>query len=154
MSVWSTLWSVSLCCLHGAFMWTMSRASNKLAAQVIASLLITENTVCIEGSWRPVFAARHEEAPQDGIMMNASSFFAQEWDALHVHDCVTLQCDTFIVHGPLRAASAPDASTPGCVFVRLRACLSWIMPSDFLTLQCYFPSGPSRSPGPDFQIMR
>lgn len=51
-----------------------SGASNKLAGHVITSLLITENTVCIQDSFRPVFAVRPEEAPQHGIMMNAYSF--------------------------------------------------------------------------------
>ena len=54
----------------------MSSASNKLAGHIITSLLITENTVCIQDNLRPVFAARHEEAPQHGIMMNAYSLMS------------------------------------------------------------------------------
>lgn len=70
-----TLFEVSLCAavmVHSCE--TTSSASNKLAGHIITSLLITENTVCIQDSFRPVFAARHEEAPQHGMMMNACSF--------------------------------------------------------------------------------
>lgn len=45
----------------------------------IASVLITENTVCIQDSLRPVFGARREEAPHHGLMMNARSFQHRVW---------------------------------------------------------------------------
>lgn len=40
--------SASLCCCHGAFMRTVRSASNRVAARIIARLLITENSVCIQ----------------------------------------------------------------------------------------------------------
>lgn len=50
-----------------------SSASNKLPGHIITSLLITENTACVQDSDEPVFAARREEAPLLGIMINAQS---------------------------------------------------------------------------------
>lgn len=92
--------------------------------------------------------------------------FTLEWDALHAscvccfaiwhfYSEVTSVVVLSVWDTERCAAFAPDvSSTPVCVFVHLRAWLSWIMLSDFLTLQCYFPSGPSLSPGPDCRIMR
>lgn len=43
--------SASLGCCHGAFMRLASSASNGVAARIIARLLITENSVCIQDNF-------------------------------------------------------------------------------------------------------
>lgn len=116
------LWCLALCCHHGAFMWMMSSANNKLDAHVIVSLLITENTVCIQDGFSCAFAARHEEVPQNEMMMNARSF-DNRVRGLH---CVYLAPWPFLV-----------AWTHLCVAYTFVSCECWIRHLDFL--QFYFP---------------
>lgn len=116
VSAYMSEWKASV-----LFMWTTNGPSNKLTTHVITSLLKTENSACIQDSFRSVFAARHEEAPLHEIMMNVLTFDNRvrartNWLTMQ-HFIVTENVCVWMWGGRLYVIAESVWSLHTCVFV-------------------------------------
>lgn len=94
----------------------------KLAGHSVTTLLIAENTVCIQDSFRPVMSV----APQHGVMMNIFPFNSR------VRGSTSPQ---YVYPGVLRcSACMSDAYLRLCSCVLVCVFLMWIMPLLLITL--------------------